>query len=78
MLNANSLKKLVRAVLHTREQELTCQECFDQLDQFVELQLDGKQPAEAMPLVQEHLETCGNCRDTFEALVLVLEKNPSP
>ena len=28
--------------------------------------------AEAMPLVQEHLHMCGECRDEFEALLTAL------
>lgn len=30
--------------------------------------LAGKSAADAAPLVQDHLERCGNCQEEFEAL----------
>jgi predicted anti-sigma-YlaC factor YlaD len=49
--------------------ELGCDECFEQIDRFVEMTLDGKSAEEALPLVQDHLERCGECREEFEALL---------
>lgn len=36
------------------------------------MRLTGKNPAEAMPLVQDHLDRCGECREEFEALMMAL------
>jgi hypothetical protein len=44
-------------------------ECFEQVDRFVEMVLDGRDAAEALPLVQDHLNRCDDCREEFEALV---------
>ena len=66
------LKQMVRAIVTTRPDEIGCDECFEQLDRFVEMTLAGKNAAEAMPLVQDHLERCRNCREEFEALLTVL------
>jgi len=66
------LKQMIRAVITTRPDEIGCDECFEQLDRFVEMRLAGKNAAEAMPLVQDHLERCRNCREEFEALLTVL------
>ena len=66
------LKQMVRVVLSTRPDEIGCEECFDQLDRFVEMTLAGKDAAEAMPLVHDHLERCRDCREEFEALLEVL------
>ena len=66
------LKKMVRGILSTRPDEIGCDECFAQLDRFVELQLAGKNAAEAMPLVHDHLERCQDCREEFEALLAAL------
>lgn len=66
------VKRLVRAVMSTRPDEIGCDECFEQLDRFVEMKLAGKNPAEAMPLVQDHLDRCGECREEFEALMMAL------
>lgn len=71
-LEPATLKQMVRNVLTTRPDEIGCDECFEQLDRFVEMTLAGKNAAEAMPLVQDHLERCRNCREEFEALLTVL------
>jgi hypothetical protein len=66
------LKGMVRNVLTTRMDEIGCDECFEELDRFVELSLAGKDAAEALPLVQDHLTRCRDCREEFEALLRVL------
>ncbi|RMF33847.1 MAG: hypothetical protein D6759_06485 [Chloroflexi bacterium] len=72
ILEPTTLKRIVRSVLATRPDEIGCDECFEQLDRFVELKLAGKNAAEAMPLVQDHLDRCPDCREEFEALLAVL------
>ncbi|MBN1933981.1 MAG: hypothetical protein JW934_04930 [Anaerolineae bacterium] len=71
-LDHDMLKQMIRGVLNTHDRELDCGECFEYLDQFAELMLIGKDTTEAMPLVKEHLERCGNCREEFEALLAAL------
>ena len=71
-LEPNTLQRMVRDVLATRPDEIGCDECFEQLDRFVEMELAGKSAAEAMPLVQDHLERCDDCREEFEALLAAL------
>ena len=72
MLNPDDLKRVVRAIAETREEEIGCDECFEQLDLFVETKLSGLDAAAAMPLVQDHLDKCGDCREEFEALLTAL------
>ena len=73
MLNVNKVKKLVRAIVATRHDELSCEICFHKIDQYVELTLAGKDAAEAMPLVQHHLEMCHDCGEEFRALLEALK-----
>jgi hypothetical protein len=68
-LEAQKLKGLVRGIITARPDELGCEECFQELDRFVEMNLAGKDAAEAMPLVQDHLERCRECREEFQALL---------
>lgn len=72
-LEPATLKRMVRNVLTTGPDEIGCDECFEQLDLFVEMKLAGKNVAEAMPLVQDHLERCRDCREEFEALLTALQ-----
>jgi hypothetical protein len=62
-------KALIGEIAETREVEIGCDECFERLDRFVEMKLSGLNAAQAMPLVQEHVEICGECREEFEALL---------
>jgi len=71
-LDPGTLKRMAREIAHTHEHEIGCAECFRLLDQFVDLTLAGRKAAEAMPLVQEHLDRCGDCREEFEALLAAL------
>ena len=72
-IRSDRLKELVRQVITTRDEGINCDTCFDQLDQFVELKLDGKDVAQAMPLVQTHLDSCGDCCEQYEALLEALQ-----
>ncbi len=69
MLHVDVLKSMVRGIANTQEEELTCDECFQEVDTFAEMVLAGKNAAEAMPLVEHHLQTCRSCRAEFEALL---------
>jgi hypothetical protein len=71
-LDLDTLKQVVREVITTRTDEIGCQECFEQLDRFVEMSLFGRGAAKAMPLVQDHLDHCRDCREEFEALLSIL------
>lgn len=73
------IKKLIKAALNSRPDEIGCDDCFDELHEFAEMKLEGKSPEEAMPLVQDHLERCGECREEFEALLEAMKniKNPA-
>jgi hypothetical protein len=66
------LKQMIRAVIATHPDEIGCDDCFDELDRFVEMTLAGKNATEVIPLVEDHLLRCHNCREEFEALLTVL------
>jgi len=72
-LNIDTLKKIFRAAVHTHENEIACGACCDEIESFIELKLAGKSPEEAYPLVQEHLNKCGDCREEYEALLQALK-----
>jgi len=72
MFNKDIFRMLLREIAETREVEIGCDECFEQVDRFVEMELSGLNTAQAMPLVRDHLEICGECQEEFEALLLAL------
>lgn len=59
------LQHFLKRVHETREQEILCSECLEQVSQFVDLELDGK-PAEAvMPLFHQHIHQCPVCMEEY-------------
>ena len=72
MLKRDDVVKLVRVVAETREIEIGCDECFEQLDSVAEAELSGVEARSVMPLVRDHLDKCADCRSKFEALLTAL------
>jgi len=56
--------------LHT--EELSCEEIYIRLDEFVETELQSKDADKITPLIREHLNTCEDCCEEYEALLTVL------
>lgn len=52
--------------------ELSCEECFDVLDVYVERELADEQAAAAMPTMHAHLAGCSACRDDHDSLLAFL------
>jgi hypothetical protein len=52
--------------------ELTCEECFDQVDRYVELELSGDDADALVPGMREHLEGCPACAEEHESLVALM------
>ena len=49
--------------------ELTCDECFAQLDRYVDLEVTGADADAAIPGLRAHLEGCPACREDHESLL---------
>jgi hypothetical protein len=56
--------------------ELTCEECFEHLDRYVELELDGQDADAAVPGMQAHLEGCPACHEDHDSLAALLASQP--
>ena len=53
--------------------EVTCEECFEQLDRYVELERSGSDADAAVPGMQAHLEGCPACAEDHDSLRALLE-----
>jgi hypothetical protein len=59
--------------------ELTCEQCFEQLDRYVELELSGRDADAAVPGMQAHLKGCPACAEDHDSLhALVGSERPAP
>jgi hypothetical protein len=60
--------RMLKGVLGPAGPEVTCEECFDRLDAFVEVELTGGDPDAAVPGLRAHLDGCPACREDYESL----------
>jgi len=72
--NPNPLMvKMLQSLAMTEEREISCDEVFAVLDQFVEAVHHGENVLLLMPLVRQHLDMCPDCRAEYEALLNMLQ-----
>ena len=64
----------LRRVLGPAGAELTCEQCFEQLDRHVELTLAGADADAdaAVPGMAAHLEGCPACKEDHESLLALV------
>jgi hypothetical protein len=55
-------------VLGPSEPEVLCDECFEKLDEYVDLELEGKPADELLPGMRAHLQGCPACHEDYESL----------
>ena len=70
--NDNTLKRL----LGPSEPEVLCDECFERLDEYVELELRGEPADERIPGLRAHLEGCPACHEEHESLLALVSSEP--
>jgi hypothetical protein len=63
-MDENTLKRL----LGPAEPELLCDECFEKLDEYVELELAGAPADGRIPGMRAHLEGCPACQEDYDSL----------
>ena len=63
-MNDETLKRL----LGPADPELLCDECFERLDEYVELELQGAAADDRIPGMRAHLEGCPACREDYDSL----------
>ena len=60
---------LINRLLGPSDPELTCEQCFDALDRYVELELQGTPADERIPRMRAHLEGCPACEEDHDSLL---------
>ena len=59
---------LIEGLLGPEEPEVGCEECFAELDRYVELELAGADPDTHLPGLRAHLAGCLACREEHQSL----------
>ena len=63
----------LQRVLGPAGPELTCEECFEHLDHYVEVEVAGGNPDAAIPGMHAHLDGCPACAEDHESLRALVE-----
>ncbi len=76
--NSAAWSEFFQAVQDTEDIEISCDEVFTLLDRFAELEVSGEEAARLLPLVQKHLDRCGDCHEEYAGLVSIIEAAVEP
>jgi hypothetical protein len=68
--------EVMKRLLGPGRPELTCEQCFEELDRYVELQLAGGDADAEIPGMGAHLEGCPACAEDFASLRAIVQSDP--
>ena len=62
-------RELIGRLLGPDGPELTCEQCFDLLDRYVDLEVSGAPADDQVPGMRAHLEGCPACDEDHASLL---------
>ena len=65
-------RDLAERLLGPAGREVGCDECFANLDRYVELELAGRDAEQEIPGMRAHFEGCAACHEEHESLTALL------
>ena len=71
-ISQDMLPEIIQSLEDTEIEEYSCDQVYMLLDQFAETINRGEDASKLMPLVERHLDMCGDCREEFDALLSIL------
>ena len=66
----------IKRLLGPAEPEILCEECFEKIDRYVDLELSGRDADAAIPGMRPHLEGCPACSEEYESLRALAAAEP--
>jgi hypothetical protein len=70
-------RDLIARLLGPADPEVSCEECFELLDQYVDLELAGEDVDARLPGMGAHLQGCPACREDHESLRQLVARDGS-
>jgi hypothetical protein len=61
-------RDLIARLLGPSGPEVSCEECFELLDEYVDLEVAGEDADARLPGMREHLQGCPACHEDHESL----------
>jgi hypothetical protein len=72
-LSNDTVLGFLRMLERVEREDITCDELYRKLDEYVEREVDKRDAAYIMPLMREHLEICPECCEEYEALLHIVQ-----
>ena len=72
-LSHDTVLGFLRMLERVEREDITCDELYRKLDEYVEREVDKRDAAYIMPLMREHLEICPECCEEYEALLHIVQ-----
>ena len=67
-MTGRDLDPTLKRLLGSGEPEIGCDECFAQLDRYVELKVTESKADRRVPGMKEHLDGCPACAEEYRSL----------
>ena len=72
MTNHHETRARLRQLLGPAGPEVSCETCFELLDQYVDLEARGADADARLPGMRAHLEGCPACREDHDSLLALV------
>ena len=69
-------RRKIERLLGPAVPEISCEECFEMLDIYVEMELAGAAADTSLPGMRPHLQGCPACKDDHDSLLALLQDDP--
>jgi hypothetical protein len=66
---SDTRRELIARLLGPAGYEVSCEDCFELLDEYVDLELAGEDADAHLPGTREHFQGCPACREDHESLL---------
>jgi hypothetical protein len=71
-MDDNKTDQAIERLLGPTGYQVTCEECFELLDEYVELEVDGLDADARIPGMRTHLAGCSACNEEHDSLRALL------
>ncbi len=68
-MNQSRFERVLHSIYETQDDEILCSDCFDQISDYIDLVVAGKDAEKQMPRVKQHLGQCRVCREEYQVLL---------
>ena len=75
-MTSHDINHAISRLLGPEEPEATCDECFEQLDVYVDREVLHGDAEEAMPALAAHLRGCPACAEDHDSLLAFVSSDP--